>query len=230
MGEVYDLSATVRDKVGKGAARATRRENLVPAVIYGGKKPPVSIAIGARDIERRVYAGGFYTSLANIDTGQEKIRALPRDVQRHPVNDRILHVDFLRVESGMTLTIEVPVRFINEELSPGIKRGGVLNVVRHRVSLETPVDAIPEEIVADVTGLDINDALHISSVSLPEGVTPTITDRDFTVATIAAPAGVKEELRAAAEAAAAAEEEGELEGEAPEGEEAAVEETEASES
>lgn len=208
MGNAYELTATIRTRVGKGAARATRRENMVPAVIYGGKKEPIAIAIGERDIEKRIYGGGFHTSLATIAVGSEKIRALPRDFQRHPVSDRIVHVDFLRVEKGMTLTIEVPVRFINDEEAPGIKRGGALNVVRHRISVECPVDEIPEEIVADLAGMQIGDSLHVSAVSLPDGVTPTITDRDFTIATLAAPAGVKEELRAeaAAEAAAAAEE------------------------
>ena len=217
----YELSATVREKVGKGAARATRREGRVPAVVYGGKKSPVAIVLVERDIEQRIYAGGFYTSVATIDTGAEKIRALPRDFQRHPISERLMHIDFLRIEDGMTVTIEIPVQFINDEASPGIKRGGALNVVRHRIAVECPVDAIPERIVADLTGLEINDSLHISAITLPEGVRPTITDRDFTVATVAAPAGVKEELRAAAEAAAAAVEEEVIEGEEPPTEEGA---------
>ena len=229
MGDMYELSATVREKVGKGAARATRRENKVPAVIYGGKKPPVAIAIAEREIGRRIYGGGFYTSLATIDIGSEKIRALPREFQRHPISERITHVDFLRIEDGMTLTIEIPVRFINEAEAPGIKRGGVLNVVRHRISVQCPVDAIPEEIVADMTGLDINDSLHISAITLPDAVTPTITDRDFTVATVAAPAGVKEELRAAAAAAEAAELEAEALGEAGEEAEETPEEEDSAE-
>lgn len=221
MGGTYELSATVREKVGKGAARATRREGRVPAVVYGGKKSPVAIVLVERDIEQRIYAGGFYTSVATIDTGAEKIRALPRDFQRHPISERVMHIDFLRIEDGMTVTIEIPVQFINDEASPGIKRGGALNVVRHRIAVECPVDAIPERIVADLTGLEINDSLHISAITLPEGVRPTITDRDFTVATVAAPAGVKEELRAAAEAAAAAVEEEVIEGEEPPTEEGA---------
>ncbi len=215
MGANYELSATVREKVGKGAARAARRDGRVPAVVYGGKKSPIAIAFAERDVEHRIYAGGFYTSIATIDTGAEKIRALPRDFQRHPISERIMHIDFLRVEDGMTVTIAIPVQFINDEASPGIKRGGALNVVRHRIAVECPVDAIPERIVADLTGLEINDSLHISAITLPEGVRPTITDRDFTVATVAAPAGVKEELRAAAEAAAAAAGEELIEGEEP---------------
>ena len=204
MGATYELSATVREKVGKGAARSTRRDGKVPAVIYGGNKSPIPIAIAERDIEQRIYGGGFYTSVATIDTGSDKVRALPRDFQRHPISERVMHVDFMRIEDGMTVTIEIPVRFINEEDSPGIKRGGALNIVRHRIAVQCPVDNIPERITADVTGLEINDSLHISAITLPEGVNPTITDRDFTVATVAAPAGVKEELRAAAEAAALA--------------------------
>jgi large subunit ribosomal protein L25 len=200
MGTTYELTATVRGKVGKGAARATRRDGQVPAVIYGGNQPPVAIALPSKDVFLRINGGGFFTTLATIDVGGEKIRAIPRDFQLDPVSDRPVHVDFLRVVEGSRLTIDVPVHFINEAASPGIKRGGVLNIVRHTVNLTCPADAIPNEIVADLTGLDINDSLHISHVPLPEGVRPTIA-RDFTVATVAAPAGVKEEIRAQAEAA-----------------------------
>jgi large subunit ribosomal protein L25 len=203
MGAAYELSATVREKVGKGAARSVRRQGMTPAVIYGGNEPPVAISLPARELSLKILAGGFYTTLANIDVGGEKIQAIPRDYQLDPVSDKPLHVDFLRVTPDSTITIDVPVQFINETQSPGVKRGGVVNVVRHRISLLCRVDAIPEKIVADLTGLDINDSLHISSVALPEGVRPTIK-RDFTIATIAAPAGVKEEVRAAAEAAAKA--------------------------
>lgn len=217
MGATYELTATVREKVGKGAARATRRDGLVPAVVYGGKQPSLAIALPFRDINHRIYGGGFYTTLATIDVGGEKVRVIPRDYQLDPVSDRPVHVDFLRVVEGSRLTIDVPVHFINEEASPGIKRGGVLNVVRHTVNLDCPADAIPEQIVCDLTGLDINDSVHISSVALPEGANPTI-GRDFTIATIAAPAGVKEEIR---QAAAAAEGAGAEEGEEGEGEEKA---------
>lgn len=203
MGQTYELTATVRDKVGKGAARATRRQGMIPAVIYGGKQPPVAISLSDREVYFKIHGGGFLTTVATIDVGGEKIRAIPRDFQLDPVSDRPVHVDFLRVVAGSTITVEVPVQFINESQAPGVKRGGVVNVVRHRVALVCPADAIPEKIVADLAGLDINDSLHISKIALPEGVRPTIA-RDFTVATIAAPAGVKEEMRAAAEAAAAA--------------------------
>lgn len=202
MGASYELSATVREKVGKGAARSVRRQGMVPAVIYGGNKPPVAINLPYRDIYFKIHGGGFFTTLATIDVAGEKIRAIPRDYQIDPVSDRPQHVDFLRIVEGSRLTVEVPVQFINESAAPGIRRGGVLNVVRHRISLDCLAEQIPEKIVVDLTGLEINDSLHISAVSLPEGVRPTIA-RDFTIATIAAPAGVKEEMRAQAEAAAA---------------------------
>lgn len=214
MGASYQLTATVRDKVGKGAARAVRRQGMIPAVIYGGKEPPIAISLPYRELDLKVHAGGFMTTVAEITIDGETIRTLPRDFQLDPVADRPLHVDFLRLVAGSTITVEVPVHFVNEAGSPGIRRGGVLNVVRHRVELECPADAIPDHIVADLTGLDINDSLHISAIRLPEGVKATV-ERNFTVATIAAPAGVKEEIRVAAEAAAAA-------GEIPEGAEEAA--------
>jgi large subunit ribosomal protein L25 len=202
MGTSYELTATVREKVGKGAARAVRREGQIPAVIYGGKEPPVAIHLSDRDVFFKIHAGGFLTTVAEIKVNGETIRTLPRDFQLDPVSDRPLHVDFLRILPGSTIKVEVPVQFVNEVDAPGIKRGGVLNVVRHRVELLCPADGIPDRIVADLAGLEINDSLHISAIALPEGVRPTIT-RDFTIATIAAPAGVKEELRAAAAAASA---------------------------
>ena len=203
MGASYELSATVREKVGKGAARSVRRQGMVPAVIYGGSKPPVAITLPYREIYFKIHGGGFFTTVATIDVAGEKIRAIARDYQMDPVSDRPQHVDFLRIVEGSRLTVDVPVQFVNESAAPGIRRGGVLNVVRHRISVDCLADHIPEKIVVDLTGLDINDSLHISAVSLPEGVVPTIK-RDFTIATIAAPAGVKEEMRAQAEAAAQA--------------------------
>ena len=204
MGQTYELSATVREKVGKGAARSVRRQGMIPAVIYGGNKPPRTINLPHREITFKIHGGGFYTTVATIDVDGQKERVLPRDFQIDPLTEKPMHVDFMRVTPGSTITIEVPVQFINESQAPGIRRGGVLNVVRHRISVIAPVDNIPEKIVADLTGLDITDSLHISKITLPEGIRTTIRDRDFTVATIAAPAGVKEEMKAAAEAAAAA--------------------------
>ncbi len=170
MGQPYELSATVREKVGKGAARSQRRQGMIPAVIYGGNKPPIAINLSARDVTFKIHGGGFYTTVATIDVGGDKVTVLPRDFQIDPMTERPMHVDFLRVDKGSTVTVDVPVQFINDAQSPGIRRGGALNIVRHRVELIVPVDNIPEKIVADLTGLDINDSLHISKVTLPEGV------------------------------------------------------------
>jgi len=203
MGATYELTATVREKVGKGASRAIRRSGRIPAVIYGDKQPPMTIALEERALTRRLHAGGFLTHVAMIDVNGEKVRVLPKDYQLHPVTDFIVHIDFLRVGEGAVVTLDVPVHFKNEAASPGLKRGGVLNVVRHAVECDVPVDAIPEFFEVDLTGLDIGDSIHISHVTLPEGVKPTITDRDFTIATIAAPAVLAAEDEAEDEAAAA---------------------------
>ena len=170
MGKSYELTAAVRDKVGKGAARSTRRQGMIPAVIYGVKEPPVAITLPDREVYFKIHGGGFFTTVATIDVAGKKIRAIPRDYQLDPVSERPVHVDFMRVVPGSKLTIEVPVQFINEAGSPGIRRGGVLNVVRHRIAVVCPAESIPERIVADLTGLDINDSLHISAITLPEGV------------------------------------------------------------
>ncbi len=212
MSDIYELKAEVRERAGKGAARAVRRQGRIPAVIYGDKKPAMPISLAYKDVFMKLHGGGFLTTLAMIDVDGEKIRVIPKDYQLDPVRDFPIHVDFLRVAKGAKLTLEIPMQFVNEEESPGLTRGGVLNVVRYAVEVEVPADAIPDALVADLTGLDIGDGVHISDVDLPEGATPTITDRDFTIATIAAPAGLTE-----------AEEAGEVEeGEEPEliGEEA----------
>lgn len=192
MAETTSIAATKRDRVGKGAARALRRESKTPAVIYGDKKPPLPIAVDTKEMFLKLHAGGFLTNVVTIEVGGEKIDALPRDYQLDPVKDTLVHIDFLRVSKGARITVEVPVHFANEEGSPGIKRGGVLNIVRHTVELDCPYDAIPDALTIDLTGLDIGDSIHISAVSLPANVAPTITDRDFTIATIAASAGMKE--------------------------------------
>ena len=191
MSETVELKAVARDKVGKGAARAARREGLVPAVIYGDKKPPAPIALPIREVERQINSGHFFTTIYEIDVDGQKTRARPRDVAVHPVKDRPLHIDFLRLAKGASITVAVPVNFLNQETCPGIKQGGVLNVVRHEVELDVPADKIPDAIDLDLATAELGDSLHISAVSLPEGATPTITDRDFTIATIAAPAGLK---------------------------------------
>ncbi|MFM9861372.1 50S ribosomal protein L25/general stress protein Ctc [Pseudoxanthobacter sp. M-2] len=202
MAQTYELVATVRDRVGKGAARALRREQKIPAVIYGDGKTALPIALPQKEVSLKLLAGGFLTTVATIDVGGDKIRVLPRDYQVDPVRDQLIHIDFLRITAGDTIAVEVPVHFLNEAASPGLKRGGVLNIVRHEVELECPADAIPANIEVDLTGLDIGDSVHISAVKLPEGVTPTISDRDFTIATIAAPAVLTAE-EAAEDAASA---------------------------
>ena len=191
----YELKAEVRDRVGKGAARALRRDKKVPAVIYGDKKPPLPIAIDYKEAFMKLHAGGFMSTVATIDVNGEKVKVIPKDYALDPVRDFLIHVDFLRITKGAKLTVEVPVLFENEETSPGIKRGGVLNVVRYTVELECPADAIPENLVVDLGALDLGDGAHISDVTLPEGCVPTITNRDFTIATIATPAGIKEDLK-----------------------------------
>jgi large subunit ribosomal protein L25 len=186
--ESYELKAEARERVGKGSARDIRRNGKVPAVIYGDKKPPVAIALSYKDLYYKIHGGGFMTTIATIDVGGEKIQVLPKDYQLDPVRDFPIHVDFLRVGNDSVVTVEIPVHFLKEDKSPGIKRGGVLNIVRHEIEFSCPATAIPEFIEVDLTGLDIGDSVHISAIKLPEGVKPTITDRDFTIATIAAPA------------------------------------------
>jgi len=212
MAQEYVLEATVRDRVGKGAARALRREKLIPAVIYGDKQQPLPIALPYKEVFRKLHDGGFLTHVWTIKVDGESIRVLPRDYQLEPVRDFLVHVDFLRVGRDSRVAVEVPVHFANEEASPGLKRGGVLNIVRHTVELECPADAIPESITFDLTGLEIGDSMHISAIELAKDVTPTITDRDFTVATIAAPAV----LTAAEDAGETEETEAEVEADAEE--------------
>lgn len=214
MNETSKLSAEPRERVGKGAARAVRRSGRVPAVIYGLKKDPVLISLDPKDLRRQISGGGFFSTLLDVEVGGGNEHVLARDVQLHPVSDQPIHVDFLRVSSTTRINVEVAVVFLNEEESPGLKRGGVLNVVRHTVELSCQADAIPQQIELDLTGRDIGDSLHIGEVKLPEGVEPTISDRDFTIATIAAPSIQQEEEVEAAEGELA---EGEAaEGEAPE--------------
>ena len=217
MSDVSTLSARARDRVGKGSARAARREGLVPAVIYGDKQDPLSIVVTRRELDKLIHTGSFFSQLLDIEVDKQKHRVLPRDLQQHPVSDFAWHVDFLRVSASSELDVEIPVEFTNDEASPGLTRGGVLNVVRYTIEVTCRADAIPEKLVVDLTGLDIGDSVHISAVSLPDGVTPTIEDRDFTIATIAAPTVVSDE-QAEAEAEAAEEvreelDEGEDEGE-----------------
>lgn len=204
MAETKKLAATVRGGSGKGAARSVRREGRVPAVIYGGGAAPETISIDFKEINQLIYAGRFLTTIFEIDVAGRKERCIPRDYQLDVVRDTPMHVDFMRLRAGSTIRVAVPVHFINVETAPGIKRGGTLNVVRHAVEMRVPADAIPEFITADMAGYDINDSLHISAIKLPEGCKPTITDRDFTVATIAPPTTMREEAAPAAAAATSA--------------------------
>ncbi len=209
MAQTYELKAEMRDRVGKGAARAVRRQDRIPAVIYGDKKPAIPISLPQRETTLRLRAGGFLTHLCEIEVGGERIRVIPKDFQLDPVRDFVVHVDFLRVGEGARLTLEVPVHFGNHAASPGLKRGGVLNVVRHTIELSVPADAIPEAIDVDLSGLEIGDSVHISAVTLPEGVRPTIAERNFTIATIAGAASMKPEGEEEAKPAEAAGEEAE---------------------
>jgi large subunit ribosomal protein L25 len=205
MTETITLEAQPRDRAGKGAARATRRAGRVPAVIYGGKKSPLSISLDPKVLSHEMHRPGFFSHLFDITVDGHKHRALAREVQLHPVTDEALHVDFIRVTATTRTHVEIPVMFHNHDASPGLKRGGVLNIVAHDVGLNCRADAIPEHLDVDLTGLDIGDSIHISAIKLPEGTSPTITDRDFTVATIVPPTvEVASETDAeAAEAAAA---------------------------
>jgi large subunit ribosomal protein L25 len=191
-----------------------RREDKVPAVIYGDKKPAMPISLNQRELTARLHAGGFLTHLVEIEVNGETIRAIPKDYQLDPVRDFLIHVDFLRVGAGAKLTLAVPVHFTGHADSPGLKRGGVLNVVRHAIDMVVPADAIPEFVTVDLTGLEIGDSVHMSAIPVPEGVRPTITDRDFTVATIAGAVAETETPASAAAAAPAAEGEAKKEGDA----------------
>ena len=199
MSDQLTLSAETRDRGGKGASRHLRREGRIPAVIYGDKKDPISIHLAERDLMKALHTGHFMNSVVMIDGVGGTIRTLPKDVQLHPVSDRPLHVDFLRIGEHSTVHVNVPLRFENEEASPGIKRGGVLSVVRHEVELVVDAAEIPDEIVVDLTGYEVGDSIHISAVTLPKGAHWAIEDRDFTIATITAPSALKSAEGEAAE-------------------------------
>ncbi len=205
MSDQLTLSADARERAGKGASRELRNQGRVPAVIYGDKQEPVSIHIEEKALVKVLNTGHFMNSVVMVDVGGRATRTLPKDVQFHPVTDRPLHVDFLRISEHATVTVAVPIRFVGEENSPGLKRGGVLNTVRHELELTCDASEMADEVVIDLAGLDIGDSIHISHVTLPKGSSSAITDRDFTIATIVAPSGLKSEAS-----------EGEGEGEATE--------------
>jgi len=191
MSDALTLPAETRERAGKGASRALRREGRVPAVIYGGKEAPTTIHLEEKELVKQLGTGHFMNSIVEIKLGSEIIRTLPKDVSLHPVTDRPEHVDFLRMTKGGKIGVSVPVVFINEDASPGLKKGGVLNVVRHELELVCENDKIPGEIEIDVTGKEVGDSIHISELTLPEGSESAITDRDFTIATLVAPSALK---------------------------------------
>ena len=189
----YALSAEERNRAGKGVARALRREKKIPGVVYGDSKEPQSIALPVKEISLEYQKGHMYTNLCDLEINGKKHLVLARDVQIHPVNDTVLHVDFLRVTPKTTITVNVPVHFLNEENCPGVKNKGSLTIVRHDLELVCLATEIPEKIDIDLTPYDIADAIKISDVKLPKGVKPAITNRDFTIATIAPPRLLLEE-------------------------------------
>ena len=191
MADILSIAAQKRDRAGKGNARSLRGEGRVPAVIYGEKKDPESISIAINDLTKLYKTGRILSTLLDVDIDGKKHRVIARDVQLHPVRDTILHADFLRLGKGAKIAVEVPVRFLNEETCPGLKTGGVLNVVRYTVELNCPAENIPEDIELDLIEASMGDSLHISEVTLPDGCEPVISDRDFTIATIAAPAAIR---------------------------------------
>jgi large subunit ribosomal protein L25 len=201
------LNVEKRERVGGGGPRSTRNAGLIPGVLYGGPRGPIPIEINAADVMMALRSGKFVSHMVELSHQGERQPVIPRDIQFHPVTDKPLHIDLYRVEENSVITIDVVVRFKNHEASPGLKRGGALNIVRHAVKLKVKANAIPEEIVVDLTGADIGDSIHISQVGLPEGARPVIADRDFTIATVTGRKVDKEETPAAeaAEAPAAAE-------------------------
>ncbi|MBO0733687.1 MAG: 50S ribosomal protein L25/general stress protein Ctc [Methylocapsa sp.] len=203
MAATKTLTATARMGAGKGAARATRREGRIPGIIYGGGDAPEQVALDYREVNKLIYAGHFLTTIFELEMDGAKQRVIPRGYQLDPVKDQPLHVDFLRLKPGASLRIDVPVHFINQDICPGIKRGGSLNAVRHAIELRVPADAIPEAVVVDLASLQINDSVHLDAIGLPEGCKPTSRERDFTIATIAPPLKAAEEAATAAPATAA---------------------------
>jgi len=191
MSDALILPAEARERAGKGASRALRREGRVPAVIYGGKEEPTTIHVEEKELVKQLMTGHFMNSIVKIEVGGESVRTLPKDVALHPVTDRPTHVDFLRLARDAKVEVQIPVVFVNEDDSPGLKKGGVLNVVRHDLDLVCAADKIPTEIEIDVTGKEVGDSIHISEINLPEGSESAITDRDFTIATLVAPSALK---------------------------------------
>ncbi|MGH1398841.1 MAG: 50S ribosomal protein L25/general stress protein Ctc [Alphaproteobacteria bacterium] len=220
MSKNYALNAESRDRAGKGIARSLRREGKTPAVIYGDKKEPIKITLGSNDINVQYRKGQMFITLCDLDVAGDKHLVLARDIQLHPVTDVVEHVDFLRVTAKTKIAVEVPVHFINEEQSPGMQEKGVLNVVRHTVELLCSATKIPDNVEVDLTGKNHGDSINVSDAALPEGTSPIIDDRDFTIATLLAPRKVEDVESDAAEGEEA------VEGEAAEGDAPAEEASE----
>ena len=217
MSEQLTLPAEARERAGKGASRLLRREGRVPAVVYGDKKEPLSVHVEEKLLSKMLSTGHFMNSVVMVEVGGKANRTLPKAVDFHPVTSRPIHVDFLRIGEHSKVNVNIPVRFDNEDDSPGLTRGGVLNVVQHEIELICDASEIPDELHIDLTGLDIGDSIHISQVTLPKGAKTAIDDRDFTVATIVAPSAMKaeeEEAAAEGEVPTVGDEEAEGEGEA----------------
>ena len=191
MSDQLVLTAETRERGGKGASRDLRRNGRVPAVVYGGKEEPLMIHVEEKLLMKQLMSGHFMNSIVMVEVDGKQVRTLPKDVAFHPVKDRPIHADFLRISKDAKVNVAVPVVFINEEASPGLKRGGVLNIVRHELELICDSDKMPDDIQIDVTGYDVGDSIHISNVTLPKGSESAITDRDFTIATIVAPSAMK---------------------------------------
>ena len=220
MSSQLTFNVTVRERTGKGGARDARRNDLVPGVLYGGGQDPVAVNLKLNEVIRAINSGQFLTSTASLVHDGKKQLVIPQAIQMHPVTDMPMHVDLYRVKASQVISVEVPVHFHNEEKSPGLKRGGALNVVRHAVELHVRADSIPDQLDADLSGLDIGDNVKISDITLPDGAEPTITDRDFTIATIAGrmaqPAAEDEETAEADEVESIKQDEATDEGEASE--------------
>jgi large subunit ribosomal protein L25 len=203
MASVREMKATIRERAGKGGAREERRQGRVPGVIYGDDKPPMTISLAYDELRQRIYAGHFLTTVYDLEVDGQKHRVIPRDYQLDPVKDFPIHVDFMRLGEGATIRVNIPVHVRNAEASPGVKRGGSVNIVTHAIEVRCPADAIPDAIDVDLTGLDLAHSIHLSDIALPPNVRPTGT-ADATLVTIVAPSGLIEEQRAAAEAASPA--------------------------
>ena len=203
MATVKELKATARPQAGKGAARAERRAGRVPGVIYGDNKPPLTISLDYAELRQKIYAGRFLTTIYDLDVEGQKHRVIPRDFQLDVVRDNPLHVDFMRLGEGATIRVAIPVRVINVEQAPGVKRGGTVNLVTHTIDVVCKPESIPEQLEIDASDLEINNSRHLSDLKFPEGVKP-ISRVDLTLVTIVPPSGYAEEMRAAADAAAAA--------------------------